>query len=145
MPRHPEEVDPPVVCVGCKKDYGEDDSPLECDKVRSYSCIISLSLSLISFHSVMHLGISNVSTHLWTQFRTVNGSALTARMILAPLLVNGGPRRRRRRRRRVNPNGVPALLRTQMRWRLVERGRPHRRLKQQVRFRLCYKLVSRRV
>ncbi|KAF8194680.1 regulator of chromosome condensation 1/beta-lactamase-inhibitor protein II [Pholiota molesta] len=32
MPRHPEEVDPPIVCVGCKKDYGEDDSPLECDK-----------------------------------------------------------------------------------------------------------------
>ncbi|KAF9483052.1 RCC1/BLIP-II [Pholiota conissans] len=32
MPRHPEDVDPPVVCVGCKKDYGDDDSPLECDK-----------------------------------------------------------------------------------------------------------------
>lgn len=32
MPRHPEEVNPPPMCV-CNKDYGEDDSPLECDKV----------------------------------------------------------------------------------------------------------------
>ncbi|KAF5316310.1 hypothetical protein D9619_006834 [Psilocybe cf. subviscida] len=31
MPRHPEEVNPPPMCV-CNKDYGEDDSPLECDK-----------------------------------------------------------------------------------------------------------------
>jgi len=34
LPRHPEEVDAPPACVKCKKDYGEDDSPLACDKVR---------------------------------------------------------------------------------------------------------------
>ncbi|PPQ97999.1 hypothetical protein CVT26_003061 [Gymnopilus dilepis] len=32
MPRHPEDVNPPPLCVGCGKDHGEDDSPLECDK-----------------------------------------------------------------------------------------------------------------
>ncbi|KAG5652910.1 hypothetical protein H0H81_003110 [Sphagnurus paluster] len=32
LPRHPEEVDPPPLCVRCGKENGEDDSPLECDK-----------------------------------------------------------------------------------------------------------------
>jgi hypothetical protein len=32
MPRHPEEVDAPSLCVICNKDNGEEDSPLECDK-----------------------------------------------------------------------------------------------------------------
>jgi len=32
MPRHPEEVDAPSLCVICNNDNGEDDSPLECDK-----------------------------------------------------------------------------------------------------------------
>ncbi|KAF8959620.1 regulator of chromosome condensation 1/beta-lactamase-inhibitor protein II [Flammula alnicola] len=32
MPRHPEDVNPPPFCVGCGKDSGEDNSPLECDK-----------------------------------------------------------------------------------------------------------------
>jgi len=32
LPRHPEEVDAPNLCVTCNKDNGEDDSPLECDK-----------------------------------------------------------------------------------------------------------------
>ncbi|KAH9479125.1 Protein RCC2-like protein [Psilocybe cubensis] len=32
MPRHPEDVSPPLLCVGCNKDEGEDDNPLECDK-----------------------------------------------------------------------------------------------------------------
>ncbi|KAF8885095.1 regulator of chromosome condensation 1/beta-lactamase-inhibitor protein II [Gymnopilus junonius] len=35
MPRHPEDVNPPSLCVGCGKDHGEDDSPLECDKCDS--------------------------------------------------------------------------------------------------------------
>lgn len=34
LARHPEEVDAPPACVKCRKDYGEDDSPLACDKVR---------------------------------------------------------------------------------------------------------------
>ncbi|PPQ94709.1 hypothetical protein CVT25_009564 [Psilocybe cyanescens] len=33
MPRHPEDVGPPLLCAGCNKDHGEDDNPLECDKV----------------------------------------------------------------------------------------------------------------
>ncbi|KAF9563560.1 RCC1/BLIP-II [Agrocybe pediades] len=32
MPRHPEDVGAPPLCVKCSKDYGDDDSPLECDK-----------------------------------------------------------------------------------------------------------------
>jgi len=32
MPRHPEEIDAPPLCIRCNKDNGEDDSPLECDK-----------------------------------------------------------------------------------------------------------------
>lgn len=35
MPRHPEQVDAPSYCVKCNRDNGEDDSPLECDKVCS--------------------------------------------------------------------------------------------------------------
>lgn len=33
LPRHPFEVNPPPACVGCGKDNGEDDDPLECEKV----------------------------------------------------------------------------------------------------------------
>ena len=33
LPRHPEEIDAPAHCVKCNTDNGEDDSPLECDKV----------------------------------------------------------------------------------------------------------------
>ena len=34
LPRHPYEVNPPDICVVCDQDNGDDDSPLECDKVR---------------------------------------------------------------------------------------------------------------
>ena len=34
LPRHPEDVNPPDICVVCDEDTGEDDSPLACDKVR---------------------------------------------------------------------------------------------------------------
>lgn len=33
LPRHPEAVDSPDECVVCNTDRGEDDSPLECEKV----------------------------------------------------------------------------------------------------------------
>lgn len=33
LPRHPADVEPPEVCVVCNEDNGDDDSPLECDKV----------------------------------------------------------------------------------------------------------------
>ncbi|KAI6112530.1 regulator of chromosome condensation 1/beta-lactamase-inhibitor protein II [Pisolithus sp. B1] len=32
LPRHPIEVDAPDLCLVCRKDNGDDDSPLECDK-----------------------------------------------------------------------------------------------------------------
>lgn len=32
LPRHPEEIDAPDLCVRCSKDNGDDDPPLECDK-----------------------------------------------------------------------------------------------------------------
>ncbi|KAI6010409.1 hypothetical protein PISMIDRAFT_680523 [Pisolithus microcarpus 441] len=32
LPRHPTEVDAPDLCLVCRKDNGDDDSPLECDK-----------------------------------------------------------------------------------------------------------------
>ena len=35
LPRHPYEVNPPDICVVCDQDNGDDDSPLECDKVGS--------------------------------------------------------------------------------------------------------------
>ncbi|KAF8075359.1 regulator of chromosome condensation 1/beta-lactamase-inhibitor protein II [Lyophyllum atratum] len=35
LPRHPEDVQPPPLCVVCKTERGEDDSPLECDKCDS--------------------------------------------------------------------------------------------------------------
>ena len=42
MPRHPEEIDAPPHCVKCNRDNGEDDSPLECDKVCSYYLLLSV-------------------------------------------------------------------------------------------------------
>jgi hypothetical protein len=58
MPRHPEEIDAPSHCVKCNRDNGEDDSPLECDKV----CTITWSLCrccILTFliTSVIVLGI----------------------------------------------------------------------------------------
>ena len=45
LPRHPEDVEPPDLCVMCKTEKGDDDSPLECDKVSrffvSLVCILS--------------------------------------------------------------------------------------------------------
>jgi hypothetical protein len=35
LPRHPVELDASAECVKCKKDNGDDDSPLECDKCDS--------------------------------------------------------------------------------------------------------------
>lgn len=35
LPRHPVDINPPDLCVVCDKDNGEDDSPLECEKVGS--------------------------------------------------------------------------------------------------------------
>ena len=34
LPRHPLEMEPPELCVECEKDTGEDESLLECEKVR---------------------------------------------------------------------------------------------------------------
>ena len=33
LPRHPVDLDTPQECIVCCQDNGEDDSPLECDKV----------------------------------------------------------------------------------------------------------------
>lgn len=39
LPRHPEDVNAPPACLECEKDTGDDDSPLECDKVCFLLCI----------------------------------------------------------------------------------------------------------
>lgn len=47
MPRHPEELeDVPEFCLVCSKDNGEDDSPLECDKVHQFSQIRPLVIDI---------------------------------------------------------------------------------------------------
>jgi hypothetical protein len=33
LPRHPVDLDTPQECIVCSQDNGDDDSPLECDKV----------------------------------------------------------------------------------------------------------------
>ena len=33
LPRHPADLDTPQDCIICSQDNGDDDSPLECDKV----------------------------------------------------------------------------------------------------------------
>jgi len=33
LPRHPADLDTPQECIVCSQDNGDDDSPLECDKV----------------------------------------------------------------------------------------------------------------
>ena len=40
LPRHPFDVNPPEICVVCDRDNGEDDSPLECDKVGSITATL---------------------------------------------------------------------------------------------------------
>ena len=35
LPRHPADLDTPQECIVCCHDNGEDDSPLECDKVHA--------------------------------------------------------------------------------------------------------------
>jgi hypothetical protein len=57
MPRHPEEIDAPSHCVKCNRDNGEDDSPLECDKVCSYLVILSLPYPNFSDKSATVRGI----------------------------------------------------------------------------------------
>lgn len=59
MPRHPEDVNPPIACVGCNKDYGEDDSPLECDKVRSHDYVL-----FCGHRSYMRIGQCDAPWHL---------------------------------------------------------------------------------
>lgn len=56
LPRHPIEVDPPALCVVCSTERGDDDSPLECDKV----CIIPPRVlpCIFSVAPVAHLEIS---------------------------------------------------------------------------------------
>ena len=34
LPRHPFDMEPPELCVECNQDTGEDDSLLECEKVK---------------------------------------------------------------------------------------------------------------
>lgn len=79
MPRHPEDVDPPALCVGCGKDGGEDDSPLECDKVR-YTSSILYSFKYRHFKSATLHGIYNVLAHLLILSPTASGSALIVKM-----------------------------------------------------------------
>lgn len=40
LPRHPEQVDTPETCVVCNKETGDDDSPLECEKVNLYLILV---------------------------------------------------------------------------------------------------------
>jgi hypothetical protein len=77
LPRHPVDVQPPPFCIKCNKDNGEDDSPLECDKVRvTYNWLISISCVDEDAISVMPRVIWVVLTNPWMLFRKVNGSAL---------------------------------------------------------------------
>lgn len=56
MPRHPEDVSPPLLCVGCNKNHGEDDNPLECDKVRFPLILNGRTTSHTILFSAMHHG-----------------------------------------------------------------------------------------
>lgn len=51
LPRHPIDVEPPEVCIECNKDNGDDDPPLECDKVCSFP---------LSYHIPLVLSLANV-------------------------------------------------------------------------------------
>ena len=131
MPRHPEDVNPPTACVGCNKDYGEDDSPLECDKVRSYNNFAGTSLTHLP-SSVMLLGICSVSTHLSMRSLTANGSAPTARKTLVPVWAPGQRRSPSpSRKNRISARQVPHQRMT-MRRRIA--GSEKRQRKELVRF-----------
>ena len=45
LPRHPEDVEPPALCVMCETEKGDDDSPLECDKVNFFFVLLLVHLS----------------------------------------------------------------------------------------------------
>jgi hypothetical protein len=83
LPRHPVDVQPPMLCVKCNKDNGEDDPPLECDKVcvNFFMLIILSCPNRIATSAMLH-AISGVLTFPWTLFQKVNGSALNVPLIL---------------------------------------------------------------
>lgn len=54
IPRHPEHVDSASICVECNVDRGEDDPPMECEKV----CIRDVSL-IVTKSSAMSRTIYN--------------------------------------------------------------------------------------
>ena len=75
LPRHPFEVDAPELCLVCENENGEDDSPLECDKV-SFSFLTS---------SLAHLSDSATTLITWVAltlhyrlFQKANGFAQNA-------------------------------------------------------------------
>jgi hypothetical protein len=48
LPRHPIDVNAPSACVKCHKESEDDDSPLECEKVKKNVCIyIPIILNLL--------------------------------------------------------------------------------------------------
>ena len=69
--RHPEHVDSSSVCIECNEDRGEDDPPMECEKVSK----MSRDLSDISVTSHITL---NVLLHLYQNGQRTSGFALNA-------------------------------------------------------------------
>lgn len=89
MPRHPEEIEAPPACVGCGKDHGEDDNPLECDKVQHIRSHSLTYIDVILQFSVMLLGILTVLIHLLTPSPMASGSARIAKKTPGRLSGNG--------------------------------------------------------
>jgi hypothetical protein len=80
LPRHPADFDAPDLCVHCNEDTGDDDAPLECDKVRPLLPLPPSSLAHPRVPgSATARGTSAASRRRWPRYPTASGSAPTVR------------------------------------------------------------------
>jgi hypothetical protein len=107
LPRHPEDVRPPESCIKCHQDNGEDDSLLECDKVRSrpFPFFLKNAATMrLTFSATPHVTWL-VSTLRWRQSLMESGSAPTASKTQVPPLACPVRKERRRKARFTNRQG----------------------------------------
>lgn len=87
LPRHPADLDTPQDCIVCSQDNGEDDSPLECDKVPiSFVPPLSHEARWLTHHLVY---LVRLSVPLGV-FNPAPGRYSRRRMVLPPLFARPG-------------------------------------------------------
>ena len=124
LPRHPVDLDTPQECIVCSQENGEDDSPLECDKVPCcFSSLLAVGASCSSPPQSVRLSISS------RMFDPTVGRRSGRRMVLPPLSDRSRCPHRPRRHSSSTPaqrteaeEAVPSVQRRRRRGRLYGQG-----------------------